>query len=191
MLFPRAAPLGWRRLIERHLESSALVAVADGLVEDGERRLLLRCTTLEGTPEWSDILPLRRHIRHGLSIERSSLAETVSDSEPSELKQARYGRTLTCMATVTVKSTYSLDVETVRQLEELAKRWNTSKSGALRRAIQSAANQVRSDHHEALDALDRLQSLLALDRESARAWADEVRQERRAAAERSAPWPSE
>ena len=70
------------------------------------------------------------------------------------------------MATVTVKSTYSLDVETVRQLEELAKRWNTSKSGALRRAIQSAAKQVRSDHHE---ALDRLQDLLALDRETAQA----------------------
>lgn len=95
------------------------------------------------------------------------------------------------MATITVKSTYSLDVESVRKLEDLAKRWNTSKSGALRRAIQSAAKQARSDHNEALDALDRLQAKLALDRESARAWADEVRQERRAAAERSAPWPSE
>ena len=92
---------------------------------------------------------------------------------------------------MTVKSTYSLDVETVRQLEELAKRWNTSKSGALRRAIQSAAKQMRSDHNEALDALDRLQALLALDRESAQAWADEVRQERRAAAERNARWTSE
>ena len=95
------------------------------------------------------------------------------------------------MATVTVKSTYSLDVETMRQLEGLAKRWNTSKSAALRRAIQSAARQARSDHNEALDALDRLQSLLALDRESARAWADEVRQERRAAAQRNASWTSE
>jgi len=95
------------------------------------------------------------------------------------------------MATITVKSTYSLDVETVRQLEQLAKRWNTSKSGALRRAIQSAAKQVRSDHNEALDALDRLQALLALNRESARAWADEVRQERRAAGERNAPWTLE
>ena len=95
------------------------------------------------------------------------------------------------MATITVKSTYSLDVETVRQLENLAKHWNTSKSGALRRAIRSAAKQVRSDHHEALDALDRLQALLALDRESAQAWADEVRRERRAAADRGGPWTSE
>ena len=85
----------------------------------------------------------------------------------------------------------ALDVETVRQLEALAKRWNTSKSGALRRAIQSAAKQARSDHNEALDALDRLQALLALDRESARVWADEVRRERRAATERNARWTSE
>jgi len=84
------------------------------------------------------------------------------------------------MATLTVKSTYSLDVETARRLDDLAKRWNTSKSGALRRAIHSAAKQARSDHSETLEALDRLQGLLALDRESARAWADEVRQERRA-----------
>ena len=85
----------------------------------------------------------------------------------------------------------ALDVETVRQLEALARRWNTSKSGALRRAIQSAAKQARSDHNEALDALDRLQALLALDRESARAWADEVRRERRAATERNTRWTSE
>ena len=95
------------------------------------------------------------------------------------------------MATITVKSTYSLDVETVRQLEGLAKRWNTSKSGALRRAIRSAAKLERSDHNDALDALDRLQGLLGLDREAAEAWADEVRRERRMAAERSAPWTPE
>ena len=95
------------------------------------------------------------------------------------------------MATITVKSTYSLDVDTVRQLEGLAKRWNTSKSAALRRAIRSAAKRASSDHDETLDALDRLQALLALGRESAQAWADEVRQERRAAEERNARWTSQ
>lgn len=95
------------------------------------------------------------------------------------------------MATILVKSICSLDPETERQLEELAKCWNTSKSGALRRAVQSAAKQVRSDHNEVLDALDRLQAMLALERESTRAWADAVRQERQAAAQRSAPWTSE
>ena len=95
------------------------------------------------------------------------------------------------MAAVTMKSTYSLDVETVQQLERLAKRWNTSKSAALRRAIRTAAKHAHSDDNEALAALDRLQSLLALDRGTAESWADEVRQERRAAAEHNTRWTSE
>ena len=112
----------------------------------------------------------------------------MSAPEQSELIGSEVWPYYPSMATITVKSTYSLDVETVRQLEDLAKRWNTSKSAALRRAIQSAAKQARSDHNEALDALDRLQGLLALDGRSAKTWADEVRRERRATAERNAPW---
>ena len=95
------------------------------------------------------------------------------------------------MATITVKSTYSLDVDTVRKLEDLAKRWRTSKSAALRRAIDAAAKRVDSVDNEALDALDRLQSLLALDQESAGHWADQMRQERRAAAKRNPRWTRE
>ncbi len=95
------------------------------------------------------------------------------------------------MATITIKSTYSLDVETVQRLDDLAKHWNTSRSGALRRAIHSAARQVGSDHDKAIEALDRLQGLLALDRDSAQAWADEVRRERRATAARNASWTPE
>ena len=94
------------------------------------------------------------------------------------------------MATVTVKSTYTLDVDTVRKLEDLAKHWRTSKSGALRRAIHAAAKQADSVGNEALDALDRLQSLLALDQETAGLWADQVRQERRAAL-RNISWTQE
>ena len=45
------------------------------------------------------------------------------------------------MATPTIKSTYSLDVETVRTLEALAQRWNVSKSKALQRSILAAAQQ--------------------------------------------------
>lgn len=88
------------------------------------------------------------------------------------------------MATMTIKSTYSLDVDTVRRLENLAKHWNTSKSGALRRAIRSAAADVCSDHNKALDALDHLQDMLALDQDSADIWADEVMQERKASGNR-------
>lgn len=89
------------------------------------------------------------------------------------------------MASITVKSTYSLDVETVRQLESLAKRWNTSKSAALRRAIHSAARQELPAESEELAALDRLQDLLALDRGSAAVWEVRNRQERRAGAHRT------
>lgn len=42
-----------------------------------------------------------------------------------------YGHIVGNMATMTIKSTYSLDVGTVRTLEELARRWNVSKSEAL------------------------------------------------------------
>ena len=38
------------------------------------------------------------------------------------------------MAVTTIKSTYSLDVESVRALEELARHWEVPKSEVLRRA---------------------------------------------------------
>jgi len=43
------------------------------------------------------------------------------------------------MARMTIRSTYALDVETVRALERMARRLGISKSEALRRAIQGAA----------------------------------------------------
>ena len=98
------------------------------------------------------------------------------------------------MTTITVNSAYSLDAKTVRRLEGLAKRWNTSRSVALRRVIHAAAKQTHPGDNEALDALDaldRLQSMLALDRRAAEGWAYEVSQERRAASERNSSRPQE
>ncbi len=88
------------------------------------------------------------------------------------------------MAKMTVRSTFSLDPATVRRLEALAKRWQTSKSGALRRAIRLASEQPRSSANEKLAALDELQRLLALDEQSAAEWCAEVREERAAWADR-------
>ena len=82
------------------------------------------------------------------------------------------------MATPTIKSTYSLDVETVRTLEALAQRWNVSKSRALRRSIHAAAQQQPPADREALDALDRLQSSLHLDETAVTRWERDLRQER-------------
>ena len=88
----------------------------------------------------------------------------------------------------TIKSTYALDVETVRALEGLARRWNVSKSEALRRAVRGAAGQ-RTPQREALAALDRLQKSLRLTPAKARAWARAARHERRAWSMRREPRP--
>ncbi|HEV8437127.1 MAG TPA: ribbon-helix-helix protein, CopG family [Methylomirabilota bacterium] len=84
------------------------------------------------------------------------------------------------MALPRIKSTYSLDVDAVRALEALARRWKVSKSEALRRAIQSASGAVPSSAARALTALDRLQRSMGLARGRAAAWAGRVRAERRA-----------
>lgn len=88
------------------------------------------------------------------------------------------------MASTTIKSTYSLDVETVRALEGMAERWKVSKSEALRRAIRRAAEHSEPEQGgAALRALDRLQETLALSAADRRRWERENRSERRAASE--------
>jgi len=87
------------------------------------------------------------------------------------------------MASTTIRSTYALDVETVRTLERIARRWKVSKSEALRRAIRAAADQPGRSH-DALKALSELQRSLGLSRERARNWAREARRERRASSTR-------
>ena len=88
------------------------------------------------------------------------------------------------MAITTIKSTYALDVETVRALERMAGRWKVSKSEALRRAIRAAAGE-EPPHTDALHALDRLQRSVSLTPAKARAWAREIRTERQAWSRRS------
>jgi hypothetical protein len=90
------------------------------------------------------------------------------------------------MATTTVKSTYALDVATVRSLEEIAAAWGVSKSEALRRAISAARRTAAEAAPNALEALDALQRSLGMGRPAAARWAREVRAERRAAAARGA-----
>ncbi len=85
------------------------------------------------------------------------------------------------MATVTIKSTYALDVESVRTLEALADRWNVSKSEALRRAIRTAAREPAPVNQAALDALDRLQASVRARKIDLRRWERDVEAERRAA----------
>jgi hypothetical protein len=80
---------------------------------------------------------------------------------------------------MTLRSTYALDVETVQLLEELARRWRTSKSEVLRRAIRTAAAQQQPDRvADRLAALERLRARLTP--AQARRWERAVRAERRA-----------
>ena len=83
------------------------------------------------------------------------------------------------MATMTIKSTYSFDVQTHRTLEELARRWEVSRSEALRRAIRIAASQAIPPGEEAVRALDELQQSLGLAPEGAARWEEQVRTERK------------
>ena len=96
-----------------------------------------------------------------------------------------YGRNVSDMAVTTIKSTYALDVETVRALERMAQRWKVSKSEALRRAIRAAAGEGLAAPTDGLAALDRLQRSLDLTPARARAWARKTRTERRAWSGRS------
>lgn len=88
------------------------------------------------------------------------------------------------MAVASVKATFSLDPETVRKLERMARRWGVSKSEALRRAIRSAAGDPVGSEGTAIRALDALQRSLALDPVQARTWAAKTSRERKAVSSR-------
>lgn len=88
------------------------------------------------------------------------------------------------MATIKIKTTYSLDPETIADLDRIAAHWDVSKSEALRRVIRAGASEVRPPGIEALEALDRLQASLVLDAKKAKAWSASVHDERRASADR-------
>ena len=90
------------------------------------------------------------------------------------------------MAVTTIKSTYSLDVESIRTLEKLAQRWNVSKSEVLRRAIRVAAIDGIPSDSVALSALDQLQASLRLRKVNFARWERDLKVERRATSQRLA-----
>jgi len=89
------------------------------------------------------------------------------------------------MVTQTIKTTYALDIETVRTLESLARRWNVSKSEAMRRAIRTSGSlPTPSREPEPLAALDQLQRVLHLKNDSAARWAAAIHSERKTGSQR-------
>ncbi len=79
------------------------------------------------------------------------------------------------------KSTYSLDLESVRSLEALARHWKVSESEALRRALRIAAREA-GPGKTSTESLDRLQASLRERKVNLTQWAQDVNHERRAAA---------
>ena len=91
------------------------------------------------------------------------------------------------MAITTIKTTYALDVRTVKELDDLASQWEVSKSEALRRAIHKAASRELSGKRKAFQALEQLQQSLKLPERKADIWIGSVQAERKAI-ERKRRW---
>lgn len=87
------------------------------------------------------------------------------------------------MALPAVKTTYSLDQETIRLLDQLADKWGESRSGALRRAIRDAA--ASAGVNDRLAAFEALQASMGLTKEAADKWVKSLRAERRASSRKS------
>jgi len=82
------------------------------------------------------------------------------------------------MAISMIKSTYSLDPQTVQELDQLARYFGTSKSEVLRRAILALARQQADAATDGQQALDDLQNSMALSESAADDWLEKVRRER-------------
>lgn len=93
------------------------------------------------------------------------------------------------MARTSIKSTYSLDVETVRKLEQVAARWRVSKSEVLRRAINATASGRQANDLTPLQALDELQKSLKLGKRKLEQWEAAARRERESVGRRQ--WRSQ
>jgi predicted transcriptional regulator len=61
------------------------------------------------------------------------------------------------MATMTHRTTFTLDVETIRRLKRLAARWDVSQAEVVRRAIAQAEAQPQSDRSDPVSMLRQLQ----------------------------------
>jgi len=85
------------------------------------------------------------------------------------------------MAAATVKSTYSLDLETHDAIDALAKRLRTSKSDVIRKAVKVLRESAPADPEveQRLEAARRLRRSLGDQKVDVTAWLKTVRHSRR------------
>ncbi|MGB5751792.1 MAG: ribbon-helix-helix protein, CopG family, partial [Thermoanaerobaculia bacterium] len=117
----------------------------------------------------------------GLSFQ-AALASTKGDAQGGMCVYLTSWKSMAILSRMTgekIKATYSLDVETVRDLERMAKRLKISKSAALRRAIRMAVGSEPRAGEDQLSALDELQQSLDLAPEDLREWEEKNRELRR------------
>ena len=85
------------------------------------------------------------------------------------------------MAIPKIKATYSLDESTVRKLEEIARKWETSRSAALSRLInQAEVGADDGDIKRKLAALDEYARIMNLTPAQVKKWQRETRALQRA-----------
>lgn len=80
------------------------------------------------------------------------------------------------MATMTVRTTFALDVATEHSIQRLAKLWNTSKAEVVRRSVAKAEQEAICKSKPApLEALKWLQTSGTRTEAEAKSWAEESR----------------
>jgi predicted transcriptional regulator len=119
--------------------------------------------------------PFLRDFQHDATGTAAACSGSPEGPRMALALKKNYGHTLS-MATTSVRSTYSLDVQTVERIEQLARRWNVSKSEVLRRAVKMADEQ--SAVSDRLAALKELQESMQMTPEKEAAWVAEIRAER-------------
>jgi hypothetical protein len=84
------------------------------------------------------------------------------------------------MATMTHRTTFALDVNTIRRLKALAARWKVSQAEVVRRSLEQAEKKTETEKPDPIAMLRRLhESGGGIDPARADEWLAEIREDRR------------
>jgi predicted transcriptional regulator len=83
------------------------------------------------------------------------------------------------MATMTHRTTFALDAETIRRLKRLAARWQVSQAEVVRRAVAQAEAQPEPQSSDPVAMLRQMQESDPIDPKKADLYLSEVYQDRK------------